>query len=96
MVWAAMKKNGAVCLRRCPPRMNAAAYQDILESAKAFIRPRYVLLAWFLTVTFVSQYVWLALSTRWRSSSSCCIDGGLAEGQQSGSAQWWRLATDVA
>ncbi len=42
MVWAAMKKNGAVCLRRCPPRMNAAAYQDILESAKAFIRPRYV------------------------------------------------------
>ena len=39
MVWAAMKSNGAICLRRCPTRVNAAAYQAILQSAKPFIRP---------------------------------------------------------
>ena len=42
MVWAAMKSSGAICLRRCPPKVDAAAYQGILESAKSFIRPRYV------------------------------------------------------
>ena len=40
MVWAAMKSDGAICLRRCPPRLNAAAYQAILMSARGFIRPR--------------------------------------------------------
>ena len=42
MVWAAMKSSGAICLRRCPPKMNAAAYQGILASAKSFIKPRFV------------------------------------------------------
>ena len=40
MVWCAIKADGSICLRRCPPRVNAAAYRGILESAKAFIRPR--------------------------------------------------------
>ena len=42
MVWAAMKSDGAICLRRCPPKMNAAAYQGVLASAKKFIKPRCV------------------------------------------------------
>jgi transposase len=42
MVWAAMKSSGAICLRRCPPKMNAASYQGVLASAKSFIKPRCV------------------------------------------------------
>lgn len=38
MVWAAMKSTGEICLRRCPPRVDAAAYRGILNSAKGFIR----------------------------------------------------------
>ena len=41
MVWAAMKANGAICLRRCPPQVNSLAYQSILQSAMRFIKPRY-------------------------------------------------------
>ena len=40
MVWAAMKSSGAISLRRCPPKLNAAGYQDILASAKPFIATR--------------------------------------------------------
>ena len=40
MVWAAMKSNGAISLRRCPPKVKAADYQTILQSAVSFIRPR--------------------------------------------------------
>lgn len=40
MVWAAMRGNGSIVLRRCPPKVKAVDYQAILESAKAFIRPR--------------------------------------------------------
>ena len=42
MVWAAMKSNGTIWLRRCPPKVDSAAYQSILGSALSFIRPRYV------------------------------------------------------
>ena len=40
MVWAAMKRSGEICLRRCPVKVNAVAYQGILDSARAFIQPR--------------------------------------------------------
>ena len=40
MVWAAMKSSGAISIRRCPPKLNAAGYQDILASAKPFIGTR--------------------------------------------------------
>lgn len=43
MVWAAMKSDGAICLRRCPPKMNSAGYQSILGSAMTFIKPRCVI-----------------------------------------------------
>ena len=39
MVWAAMKSDGAICLRRCPPRVNAAAYQAILMSDQGVPMP---------------------------------------------------------
>lgn len=42
MVWAAMKSDGQICIRRCPPKVNASRYQDILQSAIGFIRPPYV------------------------------------------------------
>ena len=42
MVWAAMKSDGAICLRRWPQKMNSAAYQSVLQSAIGFIRPRCV------------------------------------------------------
>ena len=42
MVWAAMKSDGAICLRRCPQKMNSAAYHSVLQSAIGFIRPRCV------------------------------------------------------
>ena len=42
MVWAAMKGSGAISLRRCPHRLNAAGYQAILASARPFISTRFV------------------------------------------------------
>ena len=44
MVWAAMDASGTICLRRCPERVNASKYQDLLETALPFIRRRCVLL----------------------------------------------------
>ena len=41
MVWAAMDATGAISLRRCPPRVNASAYQTLLETALPFIKRRY-------------------------------------------------------
>ena len=38
MVWAAMDSLGNVCIRRCPPRVDAKAYQTILAGALPFIR----------------------------------------------------------
>ena len=40
MVWAAINGRGQLILRRCPKKVNAQSYQDILDTAKAFIRPR--------------------------------------------------------
>lgn len=40
MVWAAMKSNGRVIVKRCPHRMNAPAYQSVLQKAIRFIKPR--------------------------------------------------------
>ena len=40
MVWAAMDGKGNICLRRCPPKVNAVAYQDILATALTFIKKR--------------------------------------------------------
>ena len=42
MVWAAMDGSGAISLRRCPPRVNAAEYQTLLGSALPFIKRRCV------------------------------------------------------
>lgn len=73
MVWAAMKANGEICLRRCPPRVNAQAYRSILESAKGFIRPRCEPKphwdgAWLVHVTL--QASWVDIPARWSPSSS--------------------------
>jgi hypothetical protein len=43
MVWAAMKADGSICIRRCPSKVNASAYQGILSSALSFIKPRFAL-----------------------------------------------------
>lgn len=42
MVWCAMKSNGQLFLRRCPPKVKAAEYQGILQDALTFIKPRFV------------------------------------------------------
>lgn len=38
MVWAAMNSKGRIVVRRCPPQVNAKAYQDILATALPFIK----------------------------------------------------------
>ena len=48
MVWAAMKSDGAICLRKCPPKMNSASYQSVLGSAIGFIKPRCVLINYIM------------------------------------------------
>ena len=40
MVWCAINGKGELCLKRCPPRVDAVAYQGILQSAMGFIRPK--------------------------------------------------------
>lgn len=42
MIWAAINGKGKVIIRRCPPKVNSAAYQDILATAMKFIRSRFV------------------------------------------------------
>lgn len=42
MVWAAINSSGQVVWKRCPEKVNAEAYQDLLASAIHFIRPRYM------------------------------------------------------
>ena len=42
MVWAAMKSDGAIELRRCPPKMNSTGYQSVLDASLKFIKPRCV------------------------------------------------------
>lgn len=39
MVWAAMNSRGCICLRRCPDKIDAPAYQAILGTALPFIKP---------------------------------------------------------
>jgi hypothetical protein len=41
MVWAAINGRGQLILKRCPPKVKARDYQNILKSAKLFIKPRY-------------------------------------------------------
>lgn len=48
MVWCAINSKGEICLRRCPNKVNSLAYQNILESAMHFIKPRYIFLWRFL------------------------------------------------
>ena len=38
MVWAAMNSSGQVIVRRCPERVNAASYQELLKTALPFIK----------------------------------------------------------
>lgn len=73
MVWCAIKADGSICLRRCPPRVNAVAYRDILESAKAFIRPRCGIPLTWDEASFVPgllQGTWLEVSAGWGSGTS--------------------------
>ena len=42
MVWCAINGDGDLVLRRCPKKVNADAYCNILQSAINFIRPRYL------------------------------------------------------
>jgi hypothetical protein len=41
MIWAAINGRGQLVLRRCPPKVKARDYQDVLDSALRFINPRY-------------------------------------------------------
>jgi hypothetical protein len=41
MVWAAMNGSGDIILRRMPSKVNSQAYIDVLQSAKAFVQPKY-------------------------------------------------------
>lgn len=40
MVWCAINGNGDIIWKRCPDKVDAKAYQDILKSSLHFIRPR--------------------------------------------------------
>jgi hypothetical protein len=40
MVWVAINGQGRLILRRCPPKVKARDYQDILASALKFVKPR--------------------------------------------------------
>lgn len=42
MVWAAMDGEGKIELQRCPPKVKAKDYQDILEKSFRFIKRRYL------------------------------------------------------
>jgi hypothetical protein len=42
MIWSAMNGRGEIIIRRCPPKVKAVDYQNILRTAKKFIKPRYV------------------------------------------------------
>ena len=42
MVWAAINGAGKICLIRCPPTINSMGYQQILQDAMPFIKPRCV------------------------------------------------------
>ena len=62
MVWAAMKRSGAICLRRCPPKVNSVEYQNILERSLRFVKPR-------LLPFFHKQHLYLPCclrSTGWK------------------------------
>jgi hypothetical protein len=50
MVWAAINGKGDLILKRCPPKVKAKDYQDILASAKRFISPRYTALEPFRAI----------------------------------------------
>ena len=39
MVWCAINSKGKVCLKKCPPRVNAWAYWSILKKAIRFLKP---------------------------------------------------------
>lgn len=57
MVWAAMDGKGNICLRRCPPKLNAVAYQDILATALSFIKKRCVQTCFLLPPSFICTEV---------------------------------------
>ena len=59
MVWAAMDSSGGICLRRCPPRVNAVKYQELLGTALSFIRRRCVPDAWAI---LLGTCVYIAMS----------------------------------
>lgn len=42
MVWCAINGLGQVVVRRCPTTMDSKGYQEVLQSALHFIRPRFV------------------------------------------------------
>lgn len=41
MVWCAINGKGDVLVKRCPDRVDALAYQQMLKESLHFIRPRY-------------------------------------------------------
>ena len=41
MVWAAINGRGELIVRRCPPKVKARDYTNILNTALNFIKPRY-------------------------------------------------------
>ena len=96
MVWAAMKANGAICLRRCPPKVDAIAYRSILSSAKAFIKPRCASIdpGTKPHLCSILQGPRLDVPARWSSSASGHQHHLLAAAQGGGAAQRWSVATD--
>ena len=99
MIWAAMKSNGAICLRRCPPRVNAVEYRNILQGAKSFIKPGYAALwtpEYLLPLRPIVQGSWLDISARWSAGASGNQHILVVALQAGGSSQCWSLAADVS
>ena len=70
MVWAAINGRGDLILKRCPPKVKSADYQDILQKAIRFVKPRYAVdtSLWDATQPHVLQAFRGAVSTRWGCS----------------------------
>ena len=90
MVWAAMDSSGAICLRRCPEKVKAKEYQDILTSSIPFIRRRYVSFLerhWHLdghnpqccNILCLVQSHAIHLPTRWSTTTHCIVHCGFLE-----------------
>ena len=97
MVWAAMKSDGSICLRRCPKKVNAQAYQTILLSAKQFIRPRFVHkgAGKVVVVRICVQVLRMEVPTRRGQCSPSPHHPGLPHQEPSTPVEEWLLATDV-